>query len=101
MELRIDLIPDKSETVVCVTGHLSGNKVAQLKKTCDPIEDPFSIDLSDLRYADDEGVSTILAMTDRGAQVHGVSPFIQMLLESPRWEKPSDRINAIMNTAQR
>lgn len=82
MDIRIDLTSGKSETVVRIAGHLSGTAVAQLKKACDPIEDPFVIDLSNLLFADDQGISAIRAIIDKGAQVRGASPFVQLLLDS-------------------
>jgi anti-anti-sigma regulatory factor len=87
MDIRIDLISGKSETVVRIAGRLSGTAVAQLKKACDPIEDPFIVDLSTLLFADDEGINAIRALVDKGAQIHGVSPFIQLLLDNaPGWK---------------
>ena len=80
MHIRIDLISDGSETVVRIAGRLSGIAVAQLKQACDPIEGPFVIDLSNLLFADDEGIDAIRAIADKGAQVHGASPFVQLLL---------------------
>jgi anti-anti-sigma regulatory factor len=86
MDIRIDFISDRSGTVVRIAGRLAGTAVAQLKKACDPIEDSFVIDLSNLLFADDEGISAIRALADKGAQVHGASPFVQLLLDSaPRW----------------
>ena len=87
MEIRIDFISNGSETVVCIAGRLSGTAVAQLKKACDPIEDPFVLDLSSLSFADDEGINAIRAIADRGAEIRGASPFVQLLLEdAPRWK---------------
>ena len=86
MDIRIDFISDRSGTVVRIAGRLASTAVAQLKKACDPIEDSFTIDLSNLLFADDEGISAIRALADKGAQVHGASPFVQLLLDSAsRW----------------
>ena len=81
MDIRIDIISEGSKTVVCIAGRLSGTAVAQLKKACDPIEAPFVIDLSSLLFVDAEGISAIRAIADRGAQVQGASPFVQLLLD--------------------
>jgi anti-anti-sigma regulatory factor len=87
MDIRIDFNSNGSETVVRIAGRLAGTAVAQLKKVCDPIEDSFVIDLSQLLFADDEGISAIRAIADKGAQVRGASPFVQLLLDSaPRWK---------------
>jgi hypothetical protein len=82
MGIRIDFISDESETVVRIAGCLSGTAVAQLKKACDQIEDPFMLDLSNLSFADDEGIDAIRAIADKGAPVRGASPFVQLLLDN-------------------
>jgi anti-anti-sigma regulatory factor len=85
MDIRIDIISEGSETVVSIAGRLSGTAVAQLKKACDQIEDPFVIDLSSLLLIDEEGVNAIQALVDKGVQVKGASPFVQLLLDdAPR-----------------
>ena len=81
MDIRIDCISDGSETVVRIAGRFAGTAVAQLKKACDPIEEPFVMDLSDLLFADDKGIDAIRAIADKGVQVHGASPFVQLLLD--------------------
>ncbi len=86
MGIRIDHIHSGSATVVHIAGRLSGAAVAELKKTCDPIEGPFILDLSSLMFADSVGISTIQSIIDRGAHVHGASPFIELLLDSTRDE---------------
>ena len=39
------------------------------------------MDLSNLLFADDEGIKTIRTFVKNGAQVHGASPFVALLLE--------------------
>jgi hypothetical protein len=80
MDIRIDFNSNGSETVVRIAGRLAGTAVAQLKKSCDQIADPIKIDLSNLLFADDEGINAIQALAEKGAQVHGASPFVQLLL---------------------
>ena len=81
MDYRIDFIANKSKTVIHIVGRLSGTAIEQLKKVCDPIEMPFVIDLSNLLFADDKGINTIRRIADKGAQVRGASPFVQLLLK--------------------
>lgn len=87
MSIRIDVIRNGPETVVHIAGRLTGTAVAQLKKTCDPMEGPFVMDLSGLLFADDAGINAIRAILDKGAQVHGASPFIALLLDDAPEEK--------------
>ena len=85
MEIRIDISSEGSKTIVFIAGRLSGVSVAQLRKACDPIKGAFVVDLSDLLFADDQGIDVIRAIADKGAEVRGVSPFIQLLLDdTPR-----------------
>ena len=52
------------------------------------------IDLSNLLFADDAGISAIRALVDKGAQVHGASPFVQLLLDSaPGWKTGDEESN--------
>ena len=65
--------------------------MAQLKKTCDPIEGSFVLDLSNLLFADNRGIDAIRALIDRGWQVRGASPFVQLLLKNaPGWNTGSE-----------
>ena len=83
MGIRIDNYLEGSETVISISGRLSKPAVAQLNKVCDPIEKPFVIDLSNLIFADDDGIDAILAIMERGAQIYGASPFVRLLLDNP------------------
>ena len=85
MEIRIDITSEGSKTIVFIAGRLSGVSVAQLNKACDPIKGAFVLDLSNLLFADDAGIDVIRAIVDKGAQVRGASPFIQLLFDdTPR-----------------
>ncbi len=81
MEIKIDFTTDGSWTVVHVSGRLSGKAVEELKKACDPIDGPLVIDLSHLLLADKEGISTIRSIADKGAQIRGATPFVQVFLD--------------------
>ena len=87
MDIRIDLNSNGITDVVQVAGRLSGTAVDELKKICDPIKDPVVIDLSYLLFADDRGINAIRSIADRGAQVRGASPFVQLLLDNASGRK--------------
>jgi hypothetical protein len=92
MDIRIDYISDGPETIICISGRLTGTAVTQLKKACGSIEDPFVMDLSNLLFADDKGLDAIRAIVNKGAQVQGASPFVQLLLDSaPGWKTNGDQ----------
>ena len=94
MDIRIDIDSDGTQTIIRIAGRLTSTAVAQLKEACDLFEDPFVIDLSNLFFADDDGINAITALADQGAQIGGASPFVQLLLDSAsRWE--SDAVLSI------
>jgi len=81
VEIRIDITSEGPEQVVRVAGRLTGSAVEQLRKACDPIDGAFVLDLSSLMFADDAGIDAIRATGEKGAEVRGASPFIQLLLD--------------------
>lgn len=89
VEIRIDITSEGPETVVHIAGRLTGSAVEQFRKVCDPIENPFALDLSSLMFADDAGIDAVQATGDKGAEIRGASPFIQLLLDD-RSEKGAD-----------
>jgi len=80
MKIRIDVKSEGSDTVVYIAGRLTGVAVEQLRKACDPIKGDFVLDLSNLMFADTEGISAIRTMCDKGVKVRKASPFIRLLL---------------------
>ena len=95
MDIRIDHIHSGSASVVHIAGRLSGTAVAELKKICNSIEGPFVLDLSSLLFADSVGISTLRSIVDRGAHIHGASPFIELLLDSA-----SDEVRAVKHQGE-
>ena len=91
MEIKIDIDSNGFRTVVRVAGRLCGKAVEELKKACDPIEGPLVIDLSHLFLADKDGISAVRSMADKGAQICGASPFVQLLLDSAPGLKTGDK----------
>jgi hypothetical protein len=81
MSIRIDKFSNDSETVFRVSGRLTSPAAADLIKVCDPVESLFVMDLANLLFADDEGISAICAIAQKGAQIKWASPFVQLLLD--------------------
>lgn len=69
-------------TVVHVAGRLVGAGVEELRRTCRAAADPMRIELSGLLDADDCGLSLLRTLKESGVELAGVSPFIQLLLDS-------------------
>jgi hypothetical protein len=71
-------------TVVRVAGRLAGEGVAELGRVCEGSSRPLLIDLTELLQADDLGLALLRSLRESGAKLTGVSPFIELLLESRR-----------------
>ena len=82
MTVRIEASAGEKKTAVSVAGRLERRGVGEFVKTCHSIEGDLVLDLSGLRSADDEGISAIQKLVQRGATLRGASPFIRLLLES-------------------
>ena len=82
MGIRIDCHLNGPEAVISIAGRLCGTAVKQLEQALAQVEEPRVIDLSNLFFADGDGIDAIRAIIDEGAQVQGASPFIALLLEN-------------------
>jgi hypothetical protein len=71
-------------TVVRVAGRLVGEGVAELGRVCAASSRPLLIDLTELLQADDLGLALLRSLRESGAGLTGVSPFVELLLESRR-----------------
>ncbi len=80
MEIRIDIESEGPEPVLHVAGRLTGPAITQLSDVCEPMEGRFVLELSKLKFADDDGVEAIRALRERGAEIRGASYFIKMLI---------------------
>jgi anti-anti-sigma regulatory factor len=87
VEIRIDITSEGPETVVRIAGRLTGSAVEQLRKVCDPIGGALVLDLSSLMFADDAGIDALRATAEKGAEIRGASPFIQLLLDDTSEEE--------------
>ncbi len=80
MEIRIDIESEGPDVVLHVSGRLTGLAITQLSDACEPIEGRFVLELSKLKFADDDGVEAIRTLRERGAEIRGASYFIKMLI---------------------
>ncbi len=80
MKIRIDCHFNGQKKVISIAGRLTETAVGQLQEAFDQIESSLVVDLSNLVYADNEGIDILRAIIDKGAQVIGASPFIALLL---------------------
>ena len=80
MEIRIDIESEGPESVLHVSGRLTGPAITQLSDACAPMEGRFVLNLSKLKFADDAGAEVIRTLRERGAEIRGASYFIKMLI---------------------
>jgi anti-anti-sigma regulatory factor len=82
--LRIEIADDGPTPVVRVAGRLSGDAVDQVARASDRIGGSLVLDLSEVLSADDAGISLLRALRTGGAEVRGLSPYLEMLLNAER-----------------
>ena len=80
--LRITVETEKeAATVLHIDGHLTTKTVPELDRESRSVEGALRLDLTELRYADDEGIQALRALVDAGAEVLGASAFIRRYLD--------------------
>ena len=84
MLLRITEQRLEGSTLMQVAGRLGGEGVEELSRACRAASGPLQIDLSALLGADELGLSLLRSLGESGAQLVGVSPFIDLLLKGRR-----------------
>ena len=80
MGLRIDTEFKVSSTVLRIAGNLAGQSVSELEKVSSDLSGRLELDLSNLKWADTQGIDAIRRLRDGGAKVRNASPLIRMLL---------------------
>ena len=71
-------------TVVRVAGRLVGSGAEELGRVCTASPRPLRVDLTGLLQADELGLSLLRSLRASGAELTGVSPFIDLLLDTRR-----------------
>jgi len=64
-----------------LAGELRGEETFELRRACDVLSSPFVVDLTELPFADAEGVAALLGLRARGAALVGARPYVSLLLE--------------------
>ena len=81
MTLRITPIGPDSPAAVKVDGRLTGEEVPELRRVCEGLQEQLVLDLTDLQFADRQGVSVLRELRAQGAELLGVSPYLRLLLD--------------------
>ena len=84
MLLRITEERLEGSTLMHVAGRLGGEGVEELSRACGAPSGCLRLDLTDLLQADELGLSLLRTLRESGAELVGVSPFIDLLLKGRR-----------------
>ena len=80
MDIRISVIRTGSGILLKVDGMLTAARLPMLESTVATLEQPFAVDLSELRASDEEGIQALRRLRDAGANLRGLSPLIALRL---------------------
>jgi anti-anti-sigma regulatory factor len=78
--MTIRLTGPSDGMTIRVEGRLTGADVPVLKGACRPANATVHLDLSELRWADADGIQALLSLSEAGAELHGANPYIRQLL---------------------
>jgi len=84
MTLRISSNGPGPTSKLKLDGRLTSQEVSELRRACAGATGIVVLDLTDLQFADRQGVSVLREIRARGAQLIGVSHYLGLLLgETP------------------
>ena len=84
MVVRISRTNNDRQTVLRVDGLLQAADVESLRHEWETACGAVTLELSQLQSADASGVEAIHELVSQGAKLHGVSPFLRLLLSTSR-----------------
>jgi len=79
--IRITATVRGGVTTIKVDGRLMSEDTEELMRVCEGCDVPVVIDLSDLTFADDEGVEVLKKLRAGGATLVGARPYVAMVLK--------------------
>ena len=79
--IRITTTARGGVTTVKADGRLMSEDATELLRVCEGCDVPVVIDLSDLTFADDEGVAVLKKLRAGGATVVGARPYVAIVLK--------------------
>lgn len=80
MTLRITSNESEPTARRKLDGRLTGEEVLEVRRACAGTEGRLVLDLTDLQFADRQGVSVLRDLRAQGAQLIGVSHYLGLLL---------------------
>ena len=79
--IRITTTVKGGVTTIKADGRLMSEDAAELMRVCEGSDVPVVIDLSDLTFADDEGVAVLKKLRAGGATLVGARPYVAIVLK--------------------
>ena len=80
MRLRIAIESSGAKTRIIIAGELLAEGIPELEQALGVNDNSLELDLSDLSFADSDGVAALRRLTDGGATVVAASLFVRRLL---------------------
>ena len=86
MTICINTIAESSGNgnIVKVVGRLQADDFAELLRAVEQLNDPVSLDLTELQAIDRTAVTLMRELIGRGVEVRSASPYVTLLLGSER-----------------
>lgn len=81
MTIYITRTEEARETILTVDGWLEGDEADELLRVVGSAAAPVVLDLTELRSADERGVTTLLRLEGQGVEIRGVSDYLKLLME--------------------
>jgi ABC-type transporter Mla MlaB component len=78
--MTIRLTGPSDGMTIRIEGRLTGADVPVLRGACNPANDAVYLDLSELRWADADGIRALLSLSESGAELHGANSYVRELL---------------------
>jgi anti-anti-sigma regulatory factor len=83
LTIRVSTETGETITTIRIEGKLTSVSVSDVRAACESVDPPLHLDLSGLFSADRDGIQALRSLSEKGAELHGASPYInQLLLEA-------------------
>jgi ABC-type transporter Mla MlaB component len=70
----------RTTTTLRIDGRLDSSNVEAVEEACEGLKPPAELDLTHLVSADEKGLSVILDLLGRGAELVGANPYFELLV---------------------
>ncbi len=82
MTIRMTQISDGARTIVQIDGRLQAQDTSEVTRGIRAVRGPWILNVANLLSADADGVQLLLDLRSTGVPIHGVSPYLELLLNS-------------------